>query len=172
MSLMEQIIIAMREHDTNVRACESYKTKEAKQFIIKQVHWATDNLLNIAKEIRANNHLRKWSKHGRVPDNILNEMLAIGQHYANFLSLAKLRGKVVEPIEYHYGVNFSGLKIYSEFADKREQSSKIFLLYSPRWFNSIKGNTTGDNHVTITKNGELCCITSNEFDANYVAITY
>ena len=98
MTLAEKIAIALKEHDDGVMACPSYKDDESRAFVIKQVHHATEQVFYLAREIRNNVKLRSWSNHGRIPDNVLNEMLAWGQPLTSFLWLANLRDKITDPI--------------------------------------------------------------------------
>jgi hypothetical protein len=87
MNLNEKIAAALKEHDDSVMASTAYKSEEAKVFVIKQVHYATEQILKIAQEIRSNIHLRSWKDHGRTPDNILKDMLGWGQPFSQFLWL-------------------------------------------------------------------------------------
>lgn len=159
MTIDERIEIALKEHDINVMSCSSYKTDKDKAFIIKQVHYAADQLLYLAREIRNNVHLRSWKNHGRVSDNIMQEMLSWGQPLSSFLWLANLRNKIVDPIEYAYGISFSALAIYSEWVDTTDNKTVYALYYHPEW---------KCDSMTLVKNGEIYFDKSSEYGKRYV----
>lgn len=154
MNINKQIELALKEHDDAVMASNTYKSFGEKRFIIKQVHYAVENLLTISKTIREN-----INRHGRVSDNIIREMLSWGQSFSSFLWLANIRNKVVDPIEYAYGISFSSLSIHPAVIDKTDGKT-AFVFYNPRSFNS------GDKY-TLVKDGVMYFINLTEFDANY-----
>lgn len=163
MTLEEKIAVALKEHDEGVMTCPSYKNDESRAFVIKQVHYATEQVLYLAREIRNNINLRSWKNHGRVPDNVMQEMLAMGQPFTSFLFLANLRDKITDPIEYQYGVSFSSLGIYPEWIDTTDNWTVFALYYHTEWPNES---------MTLVKNGEVYFGKNSEYGTRYVRKEY
>ena len=163
MNLTEKIELALKEHDEGVMNCPSYKNDESRAFVIKQVHYATSQVLYLAREIHNNINLRSWSNHGRIPDNVLNEMLAWGQPLTSFLWLANLRDKIVDPIEYFYGISFSSLGIYPEWVDTTDNKTVFALYYHPEF---------GRDSMTLVKDGTVYFGKNSEYGTRYIKKQY
>ncbi len=158
-TLDETINLALEEHDENVRKDETL-TPEAQAFVIRHVHYAADELHRLAKTIREAMPLRK-TKSWRVVSNIQDEMVAEGQCYSRFLWLANLRDKIVDKIEYTYGINFSGLSIWQQVTDSTD-GQPAFVAYDPTRFQH------GDSY-TIAKNGKTEFFKIAEFQSRFKA---
>ena len=155
--LDETIALALKDHDENVRK-DDKMTPEAQAFVIRHVHYAADQLLYLAKAIREAMPLRK-TKSWRVVSNIQNEMVAECQCYSRSLWLANLRDKIVDKIEYTYGINLSGLSIWQQVTDTTDDQP-AFIAYDPTHFSH------GDSY-TIAKNGKTEFFKISEFQARF-----
>lgn len=164
MTINEKVSLALGKHDAAVRVCESYKNDESKEFIINQVRYVANTVLHLAREIRGNVKLRSWQRHGRAPDNVLNEMLTWGQPLTSFLWLANLRDTIVDPIEHTYGVSFSSLAIYPEWVDTTDNATVYALYYHPEY-------NRGDS-MTLAKHGEVYFGKNSEYGTRYIKKEY
>lgn len=157
MNLKQKLEIALAEYESAVK----YKTPEGEKFVINTILKAADELYRLAEEIRKNYHLIYLGRvvgDSFVVNNLLNELLAVGQRWAGILFLANLRDKVTTPIEWHFGVSFSGLRIWRQLRDKKDNKT-VFVAYD--------GSRYGGGNYTLIKDGEMFFVTRNDFNTNY-----
>jgi hypothetical protein len=133
----------------------TYKTQEAKDFIIKTTVDCVWRYLECCKTIREVMPLRKTGD-WRVVSNIQDELLGIGQRYAGFLWLANLRDSITDPINYTYGVDCNALGTWEEVTD--EDGTKAYIAYDPRKFARHK-----DDSYTMAKDGKCFFVKEEEF---------
>lgn len=157
--LDETIALALEEHDEKVRKDASL-TPEAQSFVIRQVHYAADQLHHLAKTIREAMPMRN-TKSWRTVSNIQDEMVAECQTFSRFLWLANLRHNIVDPIEYTYGINFSGLSIWPQVTDTTD-GQPAFVAYDP--VRMMHGES-----YTIARNGKTQFFKIPEFQARFKA---
>ena len=162
MTLQEQIDAALTEYAEVVKNSQRIKSDVGRCFVLTAATDAANRLLQLAKTIRENVHLKRWMEHGRTPDDVINDMIAWGQPLASYLFKCNLREKITDKIEQAYGINFSGLRLFPQVIDKSD-GKLVFVAYNPREFLRVNS----DDKVSLLKDGEYKFVSLSEFDANY-----
>jgi hypothetical protein len=159
--LDETIQLALEAYAENVR--KSGMSVEVQSFTIRQVFRAANELLSIARTIRDTMALRK-TKDWRAVCGIHDELMTQGQRFSSLLWNVNLRDKVTDVIEEHYGLSFSGLRIYRHVLDKAD-NRPAFVSYDPTVFPTTVPRHGGG--YTILKDGQRVFVPVNEFLAKY-----
>ena len=109
--IINEIDEACRKWEDETRK-NTQSTEEQKDFIIATVKDQVARLILLAETLRKTYHWTKGQKGWRSTVRIHDNLLAEAQAISGFLHLINLRDTVTDKIEYSYGINFNGLRVY------------------------------------------------------------